>query len=151
MLEADRGEQAPGAAPAPDDPGSECVQAAVSWFGVHDFTTVPTPPNQTGPGPFLGCTTKPCPRSVLQFASPVTYVDAKDPPMLLIHGTGDKLVAVSQTEEFRDALQAAHVPVETLFIPEVDHGLIGKTPAQTAAANAEALRVTLDFFDRVLR
>ncbi len=71
--------------------------------------------------------------------------------MLLIHGTGDKLVAVSQTEEFRDALQAAHVPVETLFIPDVDHGLIGKTPAQTAAANAEALRVTLDFFDRVLR
>ena len=150
-LEAEQGEQAPGSTHSIPEPGDECVQAAVSWFGVHDFTTVPTPPGQTGPGPFLGCTTRPCPRDVLRFASPVTYVDPTDPPMLLIHGSADKLVAPSQTTEFRDALLAAQVPVTAVFIPDVDHGFVGKSAEQTAAANREALRLTVEFFDRVLR
>jgi acetyl esterase/lipase len=30
---------------------SDCVQGGVSWFGVHNFVTVPVPPGNTGPAP----------------------------------------------------------------------------------------------------
>ncbi|WP_176594091.1 alpha/beta hydrolase [Sphingobium sp. EM0848] len=129
---------------------SDCVQAGVSWYGVHDFATVPTPPGQTGPAPYLGCPDQ-CSGEVLRFASPITYVDAQDPPMLLIHGLADTLVAVSQTQEFKSALKAAHTPVDAIYIPGVDHGFVGKTDADTHRANAQALEATLAFFERTLR
>lgn len=129
---------------------SDCVQAGVSWYGVHDFATVPTPPGQTGPAPYLGCEGT-CGKDVLAFASPSTYVDARDPPMLLIHGLADTLVAVSQTQEFEASLRAAKVPVEAVYIAGVDHGFVGRTDAETYRANAQALESTLTFFERILR
>jgi len=144
--------------PAPAQPGksqpppsdvSDCVQGGVSWFGVHDFVTVPVPPGQSGPAPYLGCPTPRCPLETLRFASPVTYIDPSDPPMLLIHGLADTLVAVSQTTEFAERLRAAHVPVETLIIPEVNHGFIGKTDAITRSATEQALLRTFAFFDKL--
>lgn len=128
---------------------SDCVQGGVGWFGVYDFATVPIPPGQSGPQPYLGCPTFKCPKSTLEFASPTTYVSPSDPPMLLIHGLADHLVAVSQTREFAAKLRAAHVPVEVLYIPGVGHGFVGKTPAQTKAATLHALRVTFAFFHRL--
>ncbi len=139
------------AAPGANGPVSDCVQAAASWYGVHDFRTVPTPPGQTGPAPYLGCPETTCPEETLRFASPVAYVDGEDPPFLLIHGLADRLVAVSQTEEFEAALKAAGVPVRALYIPGVDHGLVGKDDAATYAANLEALEATFAFFTETLR
>jgi acetyl esterase/lipase len=142
---------APGkqAQPQPAAPVSDCVQGGVSWFGVHNFVTVPVPPGQTGPAPYLGCPTTKCPKETLEFGSPVTYVDSSDPPMLLIHGLADTLVAVSQTKEFEARLREAHVPVQMLLIPDVDHGFIGKTDAISQAATRQALVRTFDFFDKL--
>lgn len=137
---------APGASPP-----SDCVQAAAAWYGVHDFRTVPTPPGQTGPASYLGCPTRRCPTETLRFASPVAYVDPKNPPFLLIHGLADKLVAVSQTREFEVALRAAGVPVKAIYIPGVDHGLVGPDDAATHAANLEALTATFEFFEATLK
>jgi acetyl esterase/lipase len=128
---------------------SDCVQGGVSWFGVHNFVTVPVPPGNTGPAPYLGCPSFQCPKETLEFGSPVTYVDSSDPPMLLIHGLADTLVAVSQTKEFAEKLRAAHVPVEMLLIPDVDHGFIGKTDAISRAATEQALERTFGFFDKL--
>jgi acetyl esterase/lipase len=130
---------------------SDCVQGAAAWFGVYDFVTIPIPPGQTGPAPYLGCPTPQCPKETLEFASPVTYVDSSDPPILLIHGLADRLVAVSQTQEFEERLRAAHVPVEMLLIPDVDHGFVGKTDAITRAATQQALLKTFEFFDSLFR
>jgi dienelactone hydrolase len=44
-------------------------------------------------------------------------------------------------------LQKAGVPVETLFIPDVDHGFIGKTPDATRDANLKALQRSFDYID----
>ena len=136
-----------------DAPGltqiSDCVQAGVSWYGVHDFATVPTPPGQPGPFSYLGCVAR-CSRDVLAFASPVTYVDSRDPPMLLIHGVADTLVAVSQTQQFEAALKSAQVPVTAIYIPAVDHGFVGKTDEDTYRANRKALAATLAFFENRL-
>jgi acetyl esterase/lipase len=130
---------------------SDCVQAASSWYGVYDFTTVPTPAGQTGPAPYLGCPTRQCPTETLRFASPITYVDTQDPPFLLIHGLADKLVAVSQTREFEAALRAAGVPVQAIYIPAVGHGLVGSNDDATRAANVQALTATLEFFEATLK
>jgi acetyl esterase/lipase len=132
------------------DGASDCVQAAVSWYGVHDFRTVPTPPGRTGPAPYLGCPQPRCDTATLTYASPAAYVDRLDPPMLLVHGLADTLVAVSQTREFETLLEQAGVPVDVLLIPDVDHGFVGATPGATRAARNLALNATLEFFERTL-
>jgi acetyl esterase/lipase len=132
------------------DGTSDCVQAAVAWYGVHDFRNVPTPPGRTGPAPYLGCPQSRCDSATLAFASPAAYVDRADSPMLLVHGLADTLVAVSQTQEFEALLRQAGVPVDMLLIPAVDHGFVGATTEATRAARNLALNATLEFFERTL-
>ncbi len=135
---------------APAAPGSECVQAAVTWYGVFDFAPLMARPGGDGAGQrLLGCT-GPCPAEKIQAVSPVSYVDAKDPPFLLIHGEGDKVVDVSQSRTAEAAMKAAGMSVETLYIPGVDHSFIGSTATQTRAATLQAVNATFDFFHKVL-
>ena len=54
-------------------------------------------------------------------ASPVNYVDKGDAPMLIVHGTADKLVAISQSEALVSAFQKAGVPCEFVVVPEGPH------------------------------
>jgi para-nitrobenzyl esterase len=128
-----------------------CLQGGVSWYGVHDFVTVPTPPGETGPQPYLGCPTPECPADMLRYASPTSYVDHDDPPMLLIHGLEDSLVDVSQTTEFDRLLNEHGVSVTTLLIPGVDHGFRGRSEQQTEAARRRALQITYNFFDQLFK
>jgi acetyl esterase/lipase len=50
-----------------------------------------------------------------------------------------------------ERLRQAGVAVETLFIPHVGHGFIGKTPAATRRASLLALRRSFDFIDRITK
>lgn len=129
---------------------SDCVQGAALWYGIYDLAALG---EQGGSAlgniaPLLGCEPAAC-ADKAEAASPVRHVGPQTPPMLLIHGTADEEVAFHQTEEMATALKTAGRPVETLLIPEMGHGLIGKTPAATRAANLQALERTLDFFARV--
>jgi dipeptidyl aminopeptidase/acylaminoacyl peptidase len=54
-------------------------------------------------------------------ASPVTHVDAKDPPILILHGTADKLVPVKQSQLLADALKQAGVEHELVIIEGAPH------------------------------
>ncbi|MCE5273000.1 alpha/beta hydrolase [bacterium] len=47
-----------------------------------------------------------------RLATPSTWIDRTDPPMLLLHGDQDKTVPYSQSVEFVDALKAAGVEAE---------------------------------------
>ena len=141
---------------AGSDNVSDCVQAVVGWFGVYDFTTLPkrdAPPPGMPLGPsaeslFLGCPKGDCTDAQRRFASPITYVDAKDPPVLLMHGSDDRTVPESQTEVFDAALRAAGVPVTKIVVPGVDHSWIGKTPEATRDASRMALSTAIDFIDK---
>jgi acetyl esterase/lipase len=53
--------------------------------------------------------------------SPITYLDKSDPPMLLIHGTADETVPMSQSETFAKALKEADAPHELVIIPGAPH------------------------------
>lgn len=130
---------------------SDCVKAGVLWFGVYDFATLP---DSVVPGAvkgYLGCVKSACPPDRIAAASPAAHVDAKDPPMLVLHGTADKTVPMSQSQELAAKLKAANVPVTLELIPDVGHGWAGADPATTQAASQRALDLTVRFFDKQLK
>jgi len=72
--------------------------------------------------------------ALADLVSPITHVDANDPPMFVSHGMVDTTVPFHQSERIVTALQAASVEVE--WIPSVGagHGNLGT--AVDAAARA---------------
>jgi acetyl esterase/lipase len=54
-------------------------------------------------------------------ASPITYVDAKDAPILMLHGTADETVPLSQSETLAAALKSAGVEHELVIVPGGPH------------------------------
>jgi len=121
---------------------SDCVQGAALWYGAFDLEHLPRV-NVAG---LLGCDPALC-REVARTASPLHRVGKGVPPMLLIYGTKDETVDGSQSEAMAAALRKGGGKVDLLMIPDVDHGLMGKTHAATRAANLLALRRTFVFFE----
>ncbi|GIE85229.1 alpha/beta hydrolase [Actinoplanes regularis] len=81
---------------------SDAVQAAVVWSGpVRDL------PGEVVP------------------ASPVGYVSPEAPPMLLVHGAEDRVVAAAQSQELHDHLAVQGAPVTLRIVPGADHRLVG--------------------------
>lgn len=144
-----------GQAPQGDDKShaaqSDCVQAAVGWYGVYDFATMPKSAIPRAETSYLDCVKEACPADRIMAASPAANVDAKDPPVLLIHGTDDKVVPVTQSRELAAKLQAVKVPVTLEIIPDVGHSWIGTDATATRAASLRALDLTFRFFDTQLK
>lgn len=142
--------------PAPSAAGSECVQAAVTWYGVFDFAPMlareaAAPRGDNAMNALLRCKPAECASAAVADASPASHIDSRDPPFLLIHGEKDAVVPVAQSREAEKLLKAAGVPVESLYIPGVDHSFIASTPEATRAATLEATNATFDFFHKTLR
>lgn len=126
----------------PDQPSK--VNAVVSFFGPTDLSTSDWP-EVSG-------------KIVLQFlggpkseraeaykkASPITYVNAGDAPMLLIQGTKDKLVPWTQATLMAEALTKAGVYGRVDLIVGADHGWGGPELTRT-------IEESWEFFDRFLR
>ena len=53
--------------------------------------------------------------------SPITYLDAKDAPMLLVHGTADETVPLSQSESFLKVAKEKDAPCAPEGIPGAPH------------------------------
>lgn len=137
------------------DKVSDCVQGAVAWFGIYDFATAYKPSNATTAVPnvtdlFLACDNGPCREDQLKYASPINYVDSKDPPILLMHGTDDRTVDATQSKEFEAALRAAGVPTRLIMMPGVGHSWIGQTPDMTRSTSKRALQLSIDFIEATI-
>lgn len=143
--------RAPGGEDKANAEQSDCVQAAVGWYGVYDFATMPQSAIPRAENVYLDCLKGACPADRIAAASPASHVDAKDPPMLLIHGVGDKVVPMSQSQELAARLKRARVPVTLEVIPDVGHSWIGADAAATRAASLRALDLTFRFFDMQLK
>ena len=137
---------APGFDARPQPAGSECVQAAAIWYGVFDFAPI-VARAEGSPTALIGCAdAASCPADRIRAVSPLTYLDAGDPPFLLIHGEDDRTVSVTQSKEALAKMRAAGVKVDAILLPGIDHSFIGKTPAETRAATLHAVNATFDFF-----
>lgn len=53
--------------------------------------------------------------------SPITYVDAQDAPLLLVHGTKDETVALSQSETLAAKCKEAGLEHELIVVPSAPH------------------------------
>ena len=78
-------------------------------------------------------------------ASPVSYCDPNDPPMLLLHGTADKTVDPKQSELLDAALQKAGIAHELVIVPGAPH-TFDLQPKQR-----DLRPLVLGFFDRHLK
>lgn len=74
--------------------------------------------------------------SLARFASPITYVDASDPPHLLVHGSRDSAVLPDQSRMMRDLLLARGVATGYVEVPGADHGfpILGASPSVLGSA-----------------
>ncbi|HOS44652.1 MAG TPA: alpha/beta hydrolase, partial [Armatimonadota bacterium] len=113
-----------------DLPKPRCM---VDLFGPMDFTGVP--PSLKAKWAvklYLGAAQEEEPE-LYAAASPITHVTPDDPPFLILHGTRDDVVPITQSERMRAALTAAAVPVDYHAVPGAGHIL--PTPS-TAAGRA---------------
>jgi acetyl esterase/lipase len=110
---------------------SSSVAAAVDWFGPNDLWTEyqealakqATDPAVQAALPWIPATFGTS-RSALLAASPVSYVNAGDPPVIIEQGTDDLLVFPDQAQEFANALQAAGVPTQLVWVQNAGHGFV---------------------------
>ncbi len=69
--------------------------------------------------------------------SPILQVSADDPPTLLIHGTADTLVPISNSERVYAAFKEARVETEIIIMEGAGHGFRGEQATQATAARVK--------------
>ncbi len=91
---------------------SSAVQAAVAYYGAHDWSTWGGPAaRRTAADEEAG-----------RRASTLRYVRRDTPPLLVIHGTRDRTVPFAQSQRLVDALRDAGAPHEFVVWEGKDHG-----------------------------
>lgn len=93
---------------------------------------------------FLGKTPEQDP-DLYKSSSVLPYVDKQSAPFLILHGTSDFLVAVSQSTQLHDALKAAGVDSTLLLAYKYNHGFL--RPASPLSFGAAAI----EFLNRYLK
>jgi acetyl esterase len=101
--------------------GRVSVAGLVSFYGVHDLALWfeqrgEIPKNIAG---YLTASGE----QALAEASPVTYLNAKSPPMLFVHGTADKGVPHAQSQRMCDAARRLGVRCDLVLIEGAPHGV----------------------------
>ena len=131
---------------------SSDVQAIVSFYGASNLTTIlsqSTPHGLSVRVPALELLLGGAPEeksSLAELASPVFHVDAKDPPLFLIHGDQDPQMPVNQSLELVGAYEKASAPVRLEIVHGGAHGGEGFYTADQLAEVAAFLRSS--FHDR---
>lgn len=78
-------------------------------------------------------------------ADPRTHIDKEDPPLLILHGTADKTVAVADSEALAAAMKAAGAAFQLEIIPGAPHSF------HLQPKQRDLRPLVLGFFDRHLK
>ena len=117
---------------------SSDVQAVVSIYGISDLTTIGEGIGNenvhasaavtealllNGPAfkDFAGASVNADPQKA-KAASPIGHVDGTEPPFLLMHGSGDKVVSPLQSKKMFEALLNKKVEAEYVLVRGAEHG-----------------------------
>src|SRR5215813_4124648 len=110
---------------------STSVQAAIAMAAPTDFTRNPAAtdpslnPNSVGGAipeqRLLGGRIEELP-TLARLASPATFIGSDTPPILIIHGSDDEIVPVSQAEYLYQALEAKGIKVTFIRVEGGNHG-----------------------------
>jgi acetyl esterase/lipase len=90
------------------------VRCAIPMYGVGEVR------DSSSAKTMLGKTRAEAPQ-LYALASPITHVDAKDPPFLILHGTADKTVPVEQSEILAAALKRVGVEHDLVLVEGAPH------------------------------
>jgi acetyl esterase/lipase len=113
------------------------VQCGVDMYGIASMA-------EWHDSAMFGKTSEEAP-ALYQKASPITYVHADSAPMLILHGTADKTVDVSQSEKFAAELKAKGATYQVEIIPDAPHSF-------SLQPKEKDLRpLVLAFFDKYLK
>ena len=113
--------------PAATDPvlrGPARIKAVVAYYPPVDLRRM-TGPNERFPALDF-------PNEQAAGISPILFVDAKDPPTLIIHGDADTLVPIASGKSIHESLKQAGARTEMITIVGGDHGFT--EPAHRAEA-----------------
>jgi len=125
---------------------SSKVQALVDWFGPTDLRYLGEDPDGWQKAilhELLGGLPSEVPE-LAALASPITHIDAGDPPVLIIHGDADKTVPVELSRVFHEALADADVEVEYIEVERGGHAKFRNTKPD----QEDLVRLMIEFFDR---
>jgi acetyl esterase/lipase len=118
---------------------SSCVQAAIDFYGPTNFAKLDAQalPNgmkhSTPDSPeskFLGCNLATCSPELLALANPITHINDKTPPFLIMHGDADPAIAPQQSQDLFNALRAKGVQAKIKIVPGVGHVFMGASKDQ---------------------
>jgi acetyl esterase/lipase len=89
----------------------------------------------------VGCAIQACPEKV-KAASPMTYISAADPPIMILHGDSDPLVPHNQGEQLYMALNKACKDAVFISLPKAGHGSVNGFLTSDAIREAATMRST---------
>jgi acetyl esterase/lipase len=119
------------------------VRAVVAYFPPTDLDTLLGVRAKSGAIDFDD--------SLRASVSPIHFVDARDPPTLIISGGADKGVPISQSETMHAALDKAGVENKLIVFPGADHDFYVKgDPEKTDAYALEAMTTMVAWFEKHL-
>ena len=103
---------------------SSCADAAVLWSPPTDIYTM-NPISMGGSGTmegkFIGAEREGNKDKWMVASSPY-YASDDDPPVIIFHGTADKVVNIEQSKELYDSLKHHNVVTEYVQVPNGEHG-----------------------------
>ena len=107
---------------------SSSIQAIVSYYGASDLRTIlaqstPFGLNMRRPAleRLLGALPDQVPE-LAALASPVSHVDAQDPPLMLLHGDQDPQMPINQAHELHGAYEKLGLDVTFVVVHGAGHG-----------------------------
>jgi acetyl esterase/lipase len=129
---------------------SSHVNAIVSFYGASNLQSILSQSTEFGLGvriPALKLLLGDLPEkepALAILASPVAHLDAKDPPLLMIHGDADPQMPLAQSEELQKACEAAKIRSRLITLPGSKHG-------GAEFYDGERLRLVAEFLSQHLR
>jgi acetyl esterase/lipase len=97
------------------------IKAVVDFYGPAEMVLLPKADDDKSPeGILLGAAPLDRP-DLAKIASPVTYVDKRDPPFLIIHGEKDDMVSPKQSKLLQAWLNTEGVQNELFIVKDAPH------------------------------
>ncbi|MBM3294956.1 MAG: hypothetical protein FJY82_10575 [Candidatus Aminicenantes bacterium] len=132
---------------------SSRVAVAVERFGPTDLNDIESQTTADGLRmivDFLGCHPLDCPETARQ-ASPVSYVTADDPPLMIQHGDKDTLVPYRQGERLAERLRSVGNAGALVKVRNAEHAFIPVPITAELRPSVETVAfMTIAYLARVL-
>ena len=133
---------------------SSAVQAVVDWYGPIDLWRMRQDELEKNPTAseedalllrlFAGCPITQENHTFLESMSPERYLSKNTPPHLILHGTADDMVSVSESERYYDALIQTGAKADLVLLEGAGH-------CDQAFSQPEVQNIILEFFTKHLK